>query len=326
MKNNFKIFSLLIFLFSGYLSAQNNGGKTDDIGRVAISAYVPSDIGGLNNSAQTALKNRLDRIVTKNGLAGTSHNNRFILTAKVQKLSSIKVPSTPTIYNYEIEVTFIIGDAIEGIKFSTYSTNITGAGNTESSAEIAAIKKINESNPEYQKFIDEGKKRIIEYYNSKCDFYLKEAQTLTSKGEFEAAIATLFSIPDVCKDCYNKAMDAVGPIYKQQLDRQCKKDILEASNVWSTNQDYYGAEQASVFLSKIDPNSSCYSEAKELNDKIAKRIKEIDQRDWAFQLKQQQDDVDIRKAEIKSARDIGVAYGENQPKTITTYNISSWWW
>ena len=108
MKNNFKIFSLLIFLFSGYLSAQNNGGKTDDIGRVAISAYVPSDIGGLNNSAQTALKNRLDRIVTKNGLAGTSHNNRFILTAKVQKLSSIKVPSTPTIYNYEIEVTFII--------------------------------------------------------------------------------------------------------------------------------------------------------------------------------------------------------------------------
>jgi hypothetical protein len=59
---------------------------------------------------------------------------------------------------------------------------------------------------------------------------------------------------------------------------------------------------------------------------MAKRIKEIDQRDWAFQLKQQQDDVDIRKAEIKSARDIGVAYGQNQPKTITTYKISSWWW
>jgi hypothetical protein len=121
-------------------------------------------------------------------------------------------------------------------------------------------------------------------------------------------------------------MDAVGPIYKQQIDLQCKKDLMEANSVWSTNQDYSGAEQASAFLAKIDPNSSCYGDAKILTDKMAKRIKEIDQRDWAFQLKQQQDEVDIRKAEIKSARDIGVAYGENQPKTITTYNISSWWW
>lgn len=318
--------TFFVFLFSSYLVAQNNAGKTDDAGRIAISAYVPSDIGGINTAAQTALKNRLDRIVTKNGLAGSSLDNRFILTAKVQKLSSVKVPSTPPVYNYEIEVTLIIGDAIEGIKFSSYGTTIMGAGNTESSAEIAAIKKIKDSDPEYQKFIEEGKKKIIEYYNSKCDFYLKQAQTLASKAEYEAAMATLFTIPEVCKECYNKAMDAVGAIYKMQIDRQCKKDLMEANNVWSTNQDYSGAEQASTFLAKIDPNSSCYAEGRALSDKIAKRIKEIDQREWAFQMKQQQDEVDIRKAEIKAARDIGVAYGENQPKTITTYNISSWWW
>jgi divalent metal cation (Fe/Co/Zn/Cd) transporter len=136
----------------------------------------------------------------------------------------------------------------------------------------------------------------------------------------------LFSIPEVCKDCYTKAMDAVGPIYKQQIERQCKKDYMEANSVWATNQNYYGAEQASSFLAKIDPNSSCYLEAKALNDKISKRIKEIDNKEWAFQLKQQQDEVDIKKAEIKSARDIGVAYGQNQPKTVIKYNISSWWW
>jgi hypothetical protein len=314
-------------IFSAYITyGQNTGTKTDDYGRIAIAAYVPSDLGGLKEAAQTALKNRLDRIISKNGLGGASYYQRFILTAKVQKLSTVKVPSTPPVYNYEIEVTFLIGDAIEGTIFSSLSTTIMGMGNTESAAEISAIKKIKETDPEYQSFIDEGKKKIIEYYNSKCDFYLKDAQTLSAKGEYEAAIATLFTIPDVCKDCYNKAMDAVAPIYKQQIDKQCKKDLMEANSVWSTNQDYYGAEQASVFLAKIDPNASCYNEAKVLTDKMAKRIKEIDQRDWAFQLKQQQDDVDIRKAEIKSARDIGVAYGQNQPKTITTYKISSWWW
>lgn len=317
---------LFISVFNVWCSySQNNVGKTDDAGRVAISAYVPSDIGGLNAAAQTALKNRLDRIVTKNGLGGGGNNNRFILTAKVQKLSSVKVPSTPPVYNYEMEVTFIIGDAIEGTKFSSFNTTISGAGNTESSAEIAAIKKIKESDSEYQNFINEAKKRIVEYYNSKCDFILKQAQTKSSKAEYEQAILILFGVPEICKDCYNKAMDQVVAVYKEQINRQCKKDMLEANNIWSTNQDYYGAEQASVFLSKIDPNSSCYKEAMELNEKMAKRIKEIDQREWSFMLKQQQDDVDLRKAEINAARDIGVAYGENQPKETVTYNIVSWW-
>jgi hypothetical protein len=325
MKNLF-IYTLVYFLSLGFAFSQSANDKADDMNRIAIAAYVPSELGNLKQPSQTALKNRLDRIISKNGLGGASYNQRFILTAKVQKLSSVKVPSTPPVYNYEIEVTFIIGDAIEGTIFSSHSVTIMGAGNTESTAEIAAIKKIKESDPEYQKFIDEGKKKIVDYYNAKCDFYLKEAQALASKDQFEAAIATLFSIPSVCKECYDKAMNAVGPIYKQQIDKQCKKDLMEANNVWSTNQDYYGGEQASTFLAKIDPNSSCYSEAMILNEKISKRIKEIDKREWSFQLKQQQDDVDIRKAEIQAARDIGVAYGENQPETITTYNISSWWW
>jgi hypothetical protein len=306
--------------------AQNTAGKADDAARIPIRAFVPNDLGDLTPTAKEALKTRLERIITKAGLAGNSYDNRFIMTAKIVELDKEISSTTPVIYFYNLEITLLIGDAYEGTLFSSQVIESKGSGNSETKAYLDAIKKIKDQDPKYTAFIEDAKTKIVAYYNSKCDFYLKEAQTLTSKGEFGAAIATLFTIPDVCKDCYNKAMDAVGPIYKQQIDLQCKKDMMEANSVWSTNQDYYGAEQASAFLAKIDPNSSCYAEAKVLTDKMAKRIKEIDQRDWAFQLKQQQDDVDIRKAEIKSARDIGVAYGENQPKTITTYNISSWWW
>ncbi len=62
-----------------------------------------------------------------------------------------------------------------------------------------------------------------------------------------------------------------------------------------------------------------------LSAKIETRVKELDSREWKLALKIQQDDVDLEKASIKSARDIGVAYGSNQPKTITSYNISGWW-
>jgi len=99
----------------------------------------------------------------------------------------------------------------------------------------------------------------------------------------------------------------------------------EANNIWATNQDYSGAQRASEILNKIDPNSSCYKDAIVLSDKIAKRIKEIDQREWNFMLKEQQDSVDIEKATIKAARDIGVAYGENQPEVVYETVVYYWW-
>jgi hypothetical protein len=42
-------------------------------------------------------------------------------------------------------------------------------------------------------------------------------------------------------------------------------------------------------------------------------------------LKQPQDGVDIQKATIKAARDIGVAYGNNQPDVRYETVIYGWW-
>ena len=119
-------------------------------------------------------------------------------------------------------------------------------------------------------------------------------------------------------------MDAVGPIYQKQIDRECKSKLMDANTAWNASQDSYGADTAGGILAQIDPNASCYKEALALSNKIAQRIKEIDQRDWKLQLKEQQDNVDIQKATIKAIRDIGVAYGNGQPKTVT-YNVRGWW-
>jgi hypothetical protein len=319
------VFFSLFIIGCFTINAQNDAGKADDAARIPISAFVPSDIGDITPTAQEALKTRLERIVTNAGLGGSSYDNRFVLTAKIVELDKEVSSTTPVIYVYNLEVTLIIGDAIEGTIFSTEVIEAKGSGNSETKAYIAAIKKIKDKDPKYTQFIDKAKVKIIEYFNSKCDFYLKEAQSLVSKNEYQAAIATLTAIPDVCKDCYDKAMDAVGPIYQKQIDYQCKIDMAEARNAWSTNQDANGATSASGFLGKVDPNSVCYAEAKQLSSTIAKRIKEIDQRDWDFKMKEQQDNTDIKKATIKAARDIGVAYGTNQPKKIT-YNYRSWWY
>lgn len=319
------IFFLTVIYFCSFTThAQNELGKSDDAARIAIKAYIPDNFGDITPKAQDALRTRLERILTKNGLAGASYDQRFILTAKVVEMRKDFVPGTPPIYNYELEVTLMIGDAVEGTLFATNVTDVKGAGNTQTDAYLSAIKKLKDSDPGYQAFIENGKTKIIEYYNSRCDFILKEAESLVGQNEFQAAIATLTAIPDICKACYDKAVEAVAPVYQMQIDRQCKLDLAEAVNAWNESQDGSGASAASSFLSQIDPNSSCYAEARNFSSKIASRIRELDQREWDFKLKQQQDVVDIQKTTIKAARDIGVAYGKNQPRQIV-YNIRTWW-
>lgn len=319
--------SIITFLFLSIsvLSFSQTTEVSNDAQRIVISPFVPKDVGNLSENAQNTLKNKLDRIVSKNGISGSSYENRFVLTAKIVKLSSILVPTSPPSYNYEIEATLIIGDIVEGTIFSSLGVVVTGSGNTESSAEISAIKKIKETDVKYQEFISTGKGKIVEYFNSKCDFYLKEAEGLRSQGNYEAAIATLMSVPTICQECYTKAVKAVGPIYQAQIDLQCKAELLKARSAWSVNQNSDGAVIAFESLNRIDPNSSCFKDAQLLNDEMAKRIKELDNREWANSLKMQQDQVDLEKSRINAAREIGVAYGRNQPKNIT-YNYRSWWY
>lgn len=320
--------SILIFLFLscsfGFFS-QNGASKLDDKDRVVIAAYVPKQITNMPEEARSLLTNKLNQIVSANGLGGSASSERFIMTANISLLTKDITPTAPPMHAYTIEVQLVIGDGIEGTKFSSISKTMKGVGETETKAYISALKNLKTSDPSYQEFINQGKKKIIDYYNAKCDFIIKEAQTLEAKQDYQQAIYKLTSVPQVCKECFDKCQALVGPIYKKYIDFECKKLITEANNIWATNQDYSGAERASEVLNKIDPNSSCYKDAVALSDKIAKRIKEIDQREWNFMLKQQQDAVDIEKATIKAARDIGVAYGENQPDVVYETVIYGWW-
>ena len=119
-------------------------------------------------------------------------------------------------------------------------------------------------------------------------------------------------------------MDAVGPIYQKQIDRDCQLKLAEANAIWSANQDINAANYAGAVLSDIEPQSVCFKSALALTQKMGSRVKELDKREWNFKLKQQQDDVNIKKATIEAARAIGVSYGNGQPKSVV-YNTRGWW-
>ena len=310
-----------ITLYAIGSQAQNDLGNADDAARIAITAYVDSDLG-FNREVSKQLLNKMNTVLTKQGLAG-SKNQRFIITANADILSEDIVVTTKEMYQYQLEVHFIIGDGIDGIKFATVSQTVQGLGETKAAAYLQAIRKIKPSDPTFQNMVNEAKVKIIEYYNSKCDIIMSEAKTLAQKQEYDAAIYKLMSVPDVCKDCYDKCMAAVAPIYQSKIDEEGARFLAAARAVWASGQNAEKGEKPRTILAKINPASKSYADATVLSNEIAKRIKEIDQREWDFALKQQQDEVDLEKSNIKAMRDIGVAFGENQQPI--TYNIRTWW-
>lgn len=319
MKNT--IITLLLVVCYNFSFSQNNESKSDDAGRIALASFIPDDVTDLTSSSRDFLMNKLNSITSNYGMGGSSTNERFIFSANVQIVTKDVTPTAPPMLAYTLEVSFYVGDGIDGKLFASTSSTYKGVGETETKAFKAALKNIKTKSSDIEDLLNNGKKKIIEYYNAQCDFILKEAEMLVSQNEFEAAIHKLVGIPEVCKECYDKAMTAVGPIYQKQIDRECSVLLNKATNSWNEGQDGNSAQTASNFLGKIDPNSKCFKDAQTLAGQIAKRIKELDQREWDFKLKVQQDEVDLQKATINAVRDIGVAYGKNQPKTVVYKSI-----
>lgn len=327
MKNNIKTLALAAAFLVGTTfssTAQNKAGKLNDLGRIVLNSYVSSEAGDISSSVKKMLGNKLGQIVTKNGMGGSALNPKFILTPTVNVLSKDLTSTAPPMTALVLDVTLYIGDGIEGTKFASTSIQVKGVGTNETKAYISALKGINYRNSDIADFIVEGKNKIMAYYNTKCDFIIKEAKVLEDANKFDAAILKLSSVPDVCKECYDKCMDAVGPVYKKQIDRECIIKLTEAKNHWTAAQDENAAKSASRHLGAIDPDAACYKEAQALAAEIGKKVKELNDRDWDFKMKKYEDGVDIAKQRISAAKAVGVAYGNNQPKTVT-YNTKSWW-
>jgi hypothetical protein len=153
-------------------------------------------------------------LLLSNGLGGGA-NPRFIITADADIVTKDVTPTAPPKIAVTLGVNFYVADVVEQKIFSSAYLELKGVGTNENKAYIGAIKKIAPRNPQLRAFIEQGKVKIIEYYNSQCDNIITDAQAKASMKDFGRAIFTLTSIPDVCKECYDKAMALVPDVYQQ---------------------------------------------------------------------------------------------------------------
>lgn len=313
MKTISKILVIGLMLVFGISNAQTSSQSADK-SKLALAVWVSDQIEGITPIAKKNLENKLTQILIENGLTNDAYNSRFILTANINVLTKDITPTAPPMQAYTLNITFYIGDGIEGRAFSSYSTTVKGVGENETKAYLAALKNIKTNDPAYQTFIDKAKGKIIDYYNTQCDQIIKDANVLAGLRKYDEAIWKLTGVPSVCSVCWDKCMSALAPIYKQKIDYDCKMKVSEATNIWNAGQSWDAAEQAGAILKTIDPSATCIGEAKALSDKISKKINEVDKREWNLIY---ESEVGVQKDLIQAYKEIGVAWGKNQPQNVT---------
>lgn len=256
MKTYFLFFSLII---SFSLFSQNKIGKSDDISRITLNTLLPED-SKIPNDSKLFLENKLNQIITNNGLGGTSYTNpRFIISASLNEINK-ELLSESLLYYYNLDVVLYIIDVYEKKIFNTASINIKGVGNSQSKAYNDAIKRIDPKSKDIISFLEKGKIKILEFYNSECDFIQSNANRLAKQNKYDEALYNLQLVPDVCATCYTKSSVNMIEIFKQKINFDCQKTISDSKGLMIV--DNY--DEAAFMLSSVLPNTNCYKEAQSL--------------------------------------------------------------
>ncbi|HPI45468.1 MAG TPA: hypothetical protein PLH91_09565, partial [Tenuifilaceae bacterium] len=247
---------------------------------------------------------KMEQIAVQNGLGAAASNPRFCIVPAVNVLSKEITPTAPPMQALNLDVTFYIVDAASQTIFSQTNIQVKGVGQTEDKAYMQALKNLNVKAGQFKGFVESGKEKILEYYNSQCDVVLKGAQALAGQKKYEESLFTLLSVPDVCRECFDKSMDLSVDIYKQYANYKCTEYMSGAKAAWAN----MNADKAAEFLGKITPDMECYEQAVKLTDEITQKQLADGANVWQFKMKQYDDSVEKEKMMIQAGKEVAVSW------------------
>ena len=286
-----------------------------------ISGNIPITVVGsaqknVPEGTNIFLENKLQQIISQNGLGSADYYGRFVITASFMPVTKDILAGPPKQFSENLDVTFYIVDNIDQKIFSSTTVSARAVDASEEKVLNKAIRSINVKSPQMTSFVNEGREKIVNYYISQADRIIATAQSLARQRNYEAAFYELSAIPQACGAAYDKAMAAGNVIFQEYVDYMCDVNLAKARSAWMAEQNSYGAYEAGEYLSQILPDAKCYSSAEALYKEIKAKVLD----DWKFEMKKYNDQISLEQARIDAWRQVGVAYGKNQKSD--TYNVT----
>jgi tetratricopeptide (TPR) repeat protein len=278
-----------------------------------ISVYAAEQLEPFPQGAKAMIENKLTQLLTRNGIAGLDYLGQFILTVTTTPLDKEVIPGPPMKITEKMEMNLYIVDAYAKTIFSSTSVTVRGVGESENKCYMNAISHMPLQTPQVAQFVAEGKEKIIKYYDHEGEAIIKKAQFLASQKKYDEALWYVSLIPQQCQH-YDAALNAGKEIYQAYINNICNQNLALARAAWAAEQNSAGAYAAGDYLANILPDAGCYDDAMALYKEIKGKVLD----DWKFEMKMYQDGIDLESQRIDAMRQVGVAYGTNQPQHNTS--------
>ena len=269
MKRFFLIIILICATQFSFAQATKDTTKSD-IGKISLSIVLPETLEGLDASQLSKIQSKVVQIVTANGLGGSSLSSTFVIYPKFAiNDSSVAEGGMEAITLVSCEFSLYIKETENNVLYSSISKTLKGSGKNQQTALNNSINQISTGDAIWKTFIETGKNKIIQYYESKTDDLLKKADGLIKTEKFEDAIALLLTVPEEIPSCYQKVQAKAIEAFKAMKENQGTK-LLALAKIAFEKEDFTGGLNQ---IQLIAPSTNAYTEAQNLiksyKDKLA---------------------------------------------------------
>jgi len=272
-----------------------------------LSSYVP-DQGKISSEILTdRLKTKMSQITASNGMGGGSEvSSRFILVPKINVTQFENTPSAPPKVLAKMDIILTIGNATEKLVFNTKTFKATGIGKTEQDAYLNGVQNLPADSKEMASFIEEGKKKIVDYYNNNCARILKDAKAKAGTQQFDSALEDLLSVPPEAQTCYDQAMIQLPVVFKARQEFMCGTLLQKANAELAAGHE----DVAALYLGQILPGTSCFDEAQKTVKKLSEQ-----------HLMKYQAQLSLQKDILRFIKEWALVDAANRPKI---YTLNDW--
>lgn len=290
------------------------------VGDIYISVVQP-ERNEIPQEAAQQLENRMHQLITANGIADTDPNGRFVITTKSFVVTKDIIGGAPQRISQKIDFTFMIGDIIENKVFESFTFSAIGIGVNENKSFINAITKVKTNSPLFTSFVEKAKEKIIQYYAARCEQIILEAKQQAANHDYQQAIYQLMQVPNIC-DCAERCQTMMIEYYDAYTEFTAAQLLNEAKSKWASSPNADGAAMAADVIAQIPSGTKVQSELDALIAEITQKLREDEKRDWAFKMKQYEDEQARQKREFalrKQQQEADIAYRNRQQAADSEY-------
>lgn len=211
----------------------------------------PATVAQLGENNAAALRNKLSRIITRNGMADVSGFFAVVPTLTVTDDGTVDTGMTD-IRVVRADLTLAVVNTMDNTVFASQTVALQANGKSDEACMRSLINRLNVNDVRFAKMIRDVQQSIADYYARQMPKILAKVNSLIAREAFEDAMTALAMIPESV-DEYEAVADLKVQVYDKLLANEVTRAVTEA-DILVRQGDIDGALALCRACNPLSPN------------------------------------------------------------------------